>query len=1101
MPLRSRLHPLLVSLLLALVAAAAPARASVFYEYDVAARVSTAGLVSMEGQTSINEAGRVAFIGKSNAASGFESIYTADPGQSPVLISFNSSGRQFGPGLTINDLGQVLSRDSLSTVSLIRYWDSSTGGFTTLARSDQSAFLGLGFWPAGNDAMQHTWSAFDGGNELVLPGGGQVAVGSIFDTRPAMAETGAVIARVGPNGDTTDPIVLYNAAGAGTTVASAGGGWTEMGRSPGISSDGTVIVWAGNRGNGRGIFAASAASPGTVVRIAGENGNPPVVCPAGGCTTNPDLGYDAAGADLFLTFDDTQLDERVGVELQPLAGPGLQNGNSFVVVFLGTPNAASVDNPNIAGVQPLVFSAQPGMWSVRVDLETELAGANLSFDANGALPVAQVGDMIPTPGGAAQIDSLTLYDPIANVTLDTTGMARTVRRGDHQLVFQAGSAGDQIVVRAVSIDSDEDGLYDHWERAGGGIDVDQDGSADLVLNLLGASPTMRDLFLEVDWTRPRNDAVNPNYSMEPAEGALATLAARFAAAPMLANGIGAGVTLHVDAGNGNDTLGNPFSQNVPVAFRQGGDLVGQPGTPAAHLDIVHVGAPGSLAIPGAQVRSFESIKSTFFGTADKGAREFAFHYLVLADTYQAFSDADANGTLVGFEGPLNGATVIASSASTANTLSTTAINFGTGAAGVAGHGVLVTSGAGAGQLRRITANNASTLGVAPNWTVQPPPGSNFVIVTGSSGLAEAAFRPAPNNYGVPGNDYMMTLGIWGVNAKGWLATPFVQWRTMMHELGHNLGLRHCGTNPVAGACNTTPATYLSLMSYAHQVVMGTGVNSYSPQMPGVAMDPTFDDWFGLRPDFNQSAIHTGNTKLLGLGATAPSLPTDPAPTVEDYEQQNQAPLDLMPPSVSIDAPAANSALAIGADLTVDITATDNVGISALFASFDVDGDGSASQTGETLVPQSTGGNGFRVVFPGVSGSAGTRTVTVQATDAAGSSAVATLPVSVGQGGPIPGDLDGDSDVDDADLGLFNGAFGHSVGDAEYLVGADLDGDGTVTFVDYQLFVQAYNASASAGSSGGGVAKGSGSACGLLGIEILLPVLIGFALRRRSGSSR
>src|SRR5688572_9764150 len=33
----------------------------------------------------------------------------------------------------------------------------------------------------------------------------------------------------------------------------------------------------------------------------------------------------------------------------------------------------------------------------------------------------------------------------------------------------------------------------------------------------------------------------------------------------------------------------------------------------------------------------------------------------------------------------------------------------------------------------------------------------------------------------------MTLGLWPVNTAGFLATDFVQWRTLVHETGHNLG--------------------------------------------------------------------------------------------------------------------------------------------------------------------------------------------------------------------------------------------------------------------------------------------------------------------------
>jgi len=57
--------------------------------------------------------------------------------------------------------------------------------------------------------------------------------------------------------------------------------------------------------------------------------------------------------------------------------------------------------------------------------------------------------------------------------------------------------------------------------------------------------------------------------------------------------------------------------------------------------------------------------------------------------------------------------------------------------------------------------------------------------------------------------------------------------------------------------------------------------------------------------------------------------------------------------------------------------------------------------------------------------------------------------------PVPGDLDGDRDVDAADYAAFLAAFGHATGDPAYNPAADLDGDGRVTLMDYQLWLQAY----------------------------------------------
>ena len=57
--------------------------------------------------------------------------------------------------------------------------------------------------------------------------------------------------------------------------------------------------------------------------------------------------------------------------------------------------------------------------------------------------------------------------------------------------------------------------------------------------------------------------------------------------------------------------------------------------------------------------------------------------------------------------------------------------------------------------------------------------------------------------------------------------------------------------------------------------------------------------------------------------------------------------------------------------------------------------------------------------------------------------------------PIPGDLDGDYDVDGADFAVFLAAYGRCTGYPLYNAAADLNGDGCVTLVDYQQWLQAY----------------------------------------------
>src|SRR5207249_8712416 len=85
-----------------------------------------------------------------------------------------------------------------------------------------------------------------------------------------------------------------------------------------------------------------------------------------------------------------------------------------------------------------------------------------------------------------------------------------------------------------------------------------------------------------------------------------------------------------------------------------------------------------------------------------------------------------------------------------------------------------------------------------------------------------------------GNDFIVSLGSWGVvNILGVnhnVGTTDQQAGTLMHELGHNLGLRHGGVDNI----NCKP-NYQSVMNYTLQfsnVITGRPLD-YSRQLLGV----------------------------------------------------------------------------------------------------------------------------------------------------------------------------------------------------------------------------------------------------------------------------
>ena len=105
----------------------------------------------------------------------------------------------------------------------------------------------------------------------------------------------------------------------------------------------------------------------------------------------------------------------------------------------------------------------------------------------------------------------------------------------------------ELAASEATLDSDGDGLLDHWET--GGFDADGDGTIDVDLKALGARPLRKDLFVEVDrmivpkrvWSAYA-DAHYPDPEIWPI--AVAT----FRDAPILNPDGSAGIALHVDYG-------------------------------------------------------------------------------------------------------------------------------------------------------------------------------------------------------------------------------------------------------------------------------------------------------------------------------------------------------------------------------------------------------------------------------------------------------------------------------------------------------------------------------------------------------------------------
>jgi hypothetical protein len=115
-----------------------------------------------------------------------------------------------------------------------------------------------------------------------------------------------------------------------------------------------------------------------------------------------------------------------------------------------------------------------------------------------------------------------------------------------------------------------------------------------------------------------------------------------------------------------------------------------------------------------------------------------------------------------------------------------------------------------------------------------------------------------------GGDLMITLGLWD-NEVG---TPFVQASTLMHELGHNFGLRHGGVLASGTIEANCKPNYQSIMNYLFQVrglwnSQGMPVIDYSRQ---------------LLPTLSESAL----VEAAGFGASAAYQGRWYAPLASNY---------------------------------------------------------------------------------------------------------------------------------------------------------------------------------------------------------------------------
>lgn len=258
------------------------------YDYQVVAKkgdqtIGSGILTGILSTVSINDHGKVVFIGNTSKGN---SLFVTDGTTLPQNISFAtpSANRVYALGAQINNSNKVIARDRDSSSSYIRVWDA--GSPFTLSRGDssQSTFQYDAVYshPTINNKGSSAFSAlnrhtsqvadryryglycyseclvsvpdmYDFGNSLALTTAPLSSVQDeiVVPVRPLISDDGRIVYRAGNL--QTDPIRLIGNSLSPVGVAatyediatSDNGDFSELGRSPGISDDGQIIVFYG----------------------------------------------------------------------------------------------------------------------------------------------------------------------------------------------------------------------------------------------------------------------------------------------------------------------------------------------------------------------------------------------------------------------------------------------------------------------------------------------------------------------------------------------------------------------------------------------------------------------------------------------------------------------------------------------------------------------------------------------------------------------------------------------------------------------------------------------------------------------------------------
>ncbi|WP_338277010.1 hypothetical protein [Corallococcus caeni] len=487
------------------------------YKFKIMAAAGEDGLTGINAGPSINDHGTVGFIGIGTD----ELPYVAGLGfgPAPVAITAPLTGRVFGQNVQLNNSGYLFAQQKSGSVYQARQFktDPSSPAFVTIASTATgttaqrysliydygsiSDICAVTTTPC--DEYQTVFVADRGVSPDMFATGRSHPyneMGSSRTPKPMVANDGSIVVTLGASAG--GRIKAYSYTLSTNIDVALPINYDEVGLMPGISDDGKAFAFYGN------VNAAAAAGLGTtpgpgiflllrvnnqldLIRLTGRPGQLGRVLTGGGWA---DITLDVQAA----------ITSRVNVVRIPSPNGGAPNpyADSYVVSFLASASHASPSGE---------FRAGEGLWTIEAHFQSNPQKSPAERPVvNRPIPVLQVGDTF----AGHPVLKVSTYDALSNVTTDSNGLPRQQQPGDHQVVFavdtvtNAGAQVSELLVWGIRVDSDRDGLPDHWET--NGIDFDNDGVTDYNLAALGAKVGQRDLFLEIDFMNGTNHYHRPD---------------------------------------------------------------------------------------------------------------------------------------------------------------------------------------------------------------------------------------------------------------------------------------------------------------------------------------------------------------------------------------------------------------------------------------------------------------------------------------------------------------------------------------------------------------------------------------------------------------